>query len=227
LPSEERIRRVIGTESWESYVMGGATITGRLDRYLRERFQRGIHEFERVLDWGSGSARVTQHLLRLNPNTWGADVDKDNVEWCNRNIRADRFHAVNLNPPMPFGPATFDLITGISIFTHLSEQNQFLWLRELARITKPGGIVLASVHGFRALAYNRLSTEIGERLVRDHFVVFGTNDDMRGYIDDDDYYLNVLHSPGYIFAKWSSCFEIVDIVPVLAVPQDVVVMRKR
>jgi len=226
-PEPERIRRVIGSGSWESYLLGGITTIKRFDLYLKERFGKRIGEFERVLDWGCGAARLTRHLMLLNPNTRGADIDKDNVAWCGANIREHHFHHLNLNPPTPFSSDEFDLITAGSVFTHLEETDQFLWLDELARIAKPGGILLVSVRGFYALAFERHSPATGHQLCRHHFVTLGTNNDLRGYIEDDTYYKDVLHSPDYIFAKWSRYFEIIDIIPFLAVPQDVVVMRKR
>jgi SAM-dependent methyltransferase len=227
IPESHRIRRVIGNDSWQSYLLGGATIVRRLDRYLMERFGRGICDFARVLDWGCGSARLTRHLIGLNSGTWGADIDRDNVAWCNANIREGHFHHVDLWPPTSFAGAEFDLVTGVSVFTHLDEADQFRWLAELARITRPGAILLMSVRGFHALAYERLNPDIGRRLARDHFVVLGQNSDLQNSISDEAYYKDVLHSPEYIFAKWSRYFDIIDIIPFLAAPQDVVVMQKR
>ena len=36
---------------------------------------------------------------------------------------------------------------GLSVLTHLDEDNQFFYLKELNRITKPGGIIILSTHG--------------------------------------------------------------------------------
>lgn len=43
----------------------------------------------------------------------------------------------------------FHAIYGISVFTHLSEEYQVRWLRELSRILRPHGTLLLTVHGAR------------------------------------------------------------------------------
>jgi len=48
---------------------------------------------------------------------------------------------------LPFEDGFFDLIFSVSIFTHLPEKMQIAWLEELRRASKPGALVLSSVHG--------------------------------------------------------------------------------
>jgi ubiquinone/menaquinone biosynthesis C-methylase UbiE len=52
-----------------------------------------------------------------------------------------------LNPPTVFDDNSFDLIYGISIFTHLSELNNIAWYNELIRIAKKDGIILVTTAG--------------------------------------------------------------------------------
>jgi SAM-dependent methyltransferase len=228
IPDGERIKRVIGNPNSTSYLMGGSTIVRRFELYLRERFAMSVADFDRVLDWGCGSARLTSHLLRLNANTWGIDIDKDNIDWCNRSVRqgAGHFRHISLMPPTPFLENEFDLIVGVSVFTHLGEDDQFRWLAELARITKPGGIALISIKGLSVFAMERTNLAIVEKLYNDHITVTALNHDLIGHIEDETYYKDVLHTSDYIFSFWSRYFEIVDIIPGLALPQDLVVMRK-
>jgi SAM-dependent methyltransferase len=228
IPDGERIKRVIGSPNSTSYLVGGSTIVRRFELYLRERFAMSVADFDRVLDWGCGSARLTSHLLRLNANTWGIDIDKDNIDWCNRCVRegAGHFRHISLMPPTPFLENEFDLIVGVSVFTHLGEDDQFRWLAELARITKPGGIALISIKGLSVFAMERTNLAIVEKLYNDHIVVTGLNYDLIGHIEHETYYKDVLHTSDYILSFWSRYFEIVDIIPGLALPQDLIVMRK-
>ena len=66
--------------------------------------------------------------------------------WCSRNVP----HSISLVngalPPLPYEACSFDLVFGISIFTHLSEHYQTAWIPELHRILKPGGLLLLSFH---------------------------------------------------------------------------------
>ena len=59
--------------------------------------------------------------------------------------------------PLAMPADHFDFIYAISVFTHLREDYQDAWLEELARVARPDGIVLLTVHG----------PSCGERLGRD------------------------------------------------------------
>jgi ubiquinone/menaquinone biosynthesis C-methylase UbiE len=102
-----------------------------------------------VLEWGCGPARIIRHL----PDIWsraeiiGTDYNLKTVNWCRQNIPEVRFTANELNPPLPFPDFKFDLVYAISIFTHLSEQNHYLWINELKRVLRPGGVALITTQG--------------------------------------------------------------------------------
>jgi len=54
---------------------------------------------------------------------------------------------VALQPPTGLPAQGFDLVYGISVLSHLSEPDQFAWLAELARLTRPGALLLLSTLG--------------------------------------------------------------------------------
>jgi SAM-dependent methyltransferase len=110
----------------------------------------------RWLDFGCGCGRVVRSLLRagqLGPGTEisGVDVDRPAVAWCRRHLPG-RFEAGSELPPLAFPDGSFDLIYAVSVFTHLDEPRQDLWLAESARLLRPGGLLLASTHGPAVLA---------------------------------------------------------------------------
>jgi ubiquinone/menaquinone biosynthesis C-methylase UbiE len=54
-----------------------------------------------------------------------------------------RFELV-LEPKIPEVDACADMVCFISVFTHLMQEESFLYLREAQRVVKPGGRILAS-----------------------------------------------------------------------------------
>jgi cyclopropane fatty-acyl-phospholipid synthase-like methyltransferase len=52
-----------------------------------------------------------------------------------------------LHPPLPYEDNFFDIITGISVFTHLSEALHHTWFKELTRICSRNGILYLTTQG--------------------------------------------------------------------------------
>lgn len=228
LPDSARMARVVLSEDTQRFLLGGATIAKRFDMFLRERFDRPITSFSSILDWGCGSGRVTRQLILMGcSGVTGADIDPDNIQWCNDNLKGANFHPLQLNPPTAFDDGQFDLIIGISVLTHLAEEDQFSWLAELQRLLKPGGILLLSIRGLVQLSLWKLPSERYIALERQGFLDSGVNVQLQGVIEDQTFYRDVDHSRDYIFANWSKYFDVLDIVDSIAANHDVVVMRRR
>ena len=107
-------------------------------------------ENKRILDWGCGPARIIRHLPALADNTCeihGTDYNKKTINWCSKNIENVTFHLNDIYPPLPFGDNYFDIVYGISVFTHLPEKSHDEWANEILRILKKDGIFLFTTHG--------------------------------------------------------------------------------
>ncbi len=164
LPPESNIKRVIGDTSSTRFAMGGAMIFKNLENYLGERGQTWS-DFPRILDWGCGAGRVTRYFVSETPcAVTGADIDPDNIAWCRQNYPKGRFEVVPLRPPTGFADQSFDLVIGLSVLTHLQESDQWLWLSELQRVTRPGALLFLSVQGPTQFAYNRFPPPLYRRL---------------------------------------------------------------
>lgn len=227
VPSAVRRERVIGTNHLEFFKLGGATTLNRIEQLLLDRFDRSLSSFTSVLDWGCGAGRLARYLPRLSSAVTGVDIDPDNILGCTETIPSARFQQIDLYPPMPFAAASFDLVIGISVLTHLKEPVQNAWLEELQRIVAPGGLVLLSIQGMAQSALYRAPSAQRQAVEREGILYVGKNPQLDQVIDAPEYYVDVIQSHDYVMAKWSEYFDVLDIVEAMAGNQDLVVMRRR
>lgn len=230
LPDDERRFRVIGDRDPVGFLVSGATDYHRLDRALVAMSGRRLHEFSRVLDWGAGCGRVARHFPATHASVLtGCDIDRDNVDWCAAHLPG-RFVVSQLTPPLPFGDAAFDLVYGISVFTHFREEMQLRWLEELARVTAPGAILLLTTHGRTAIDFSRLPPAEYRRVLDDvrraGILVSGVNTQLDGHADHAGEYVNVYHSAEYVRQTWGRFFEVAHILPGYILHHDLVILRR-
>jgi SAM-dependent methyltransferase len=102
-----------------------------------------------ILEWGCGPGRIIQHVRKALPaaRLYGTDYNRRTIDWCKSALTGIEFAANDLAPPLPFETHAMDAIYSISVFTHLSEEMHFAWIKELARVLRPGGTLLVTVHG--------------------------------------------------------------------------------
>lgn len=166
-------------------------------------------------------------LGETGSNVTGADIDPDNIAWCRSNYGKGRFEVVPLRPRTQFADRSFNLVTGLSVLTHLQENDQWLWLEELQRITRPGALLFLSVQGPTQFAYNRFPPALYRRLQEEGFIDFARDPALDDVIPDPEYYRAAMHSRRYIRERWGAYFEILGIEDAIAGLQDFVVMRRR
>ncbi|MFW2478315.1 MAG: methyltransferase domain-containing protein [Sediminibacterium sp.] len=102
-----------------------------------------------ILDWGCGPARITRHLKTFCKDAFltGCDTNTKTIQWNQDHIHTADFIVQPQQPPLPFPDQQFDLIICFSVFTHIPAATQEIWLSELYRILKPGGILWITTHG--------------------------------------------------------------------------------
>lgn len=130
----------------------------------------------KVLDWGCGPGRVPTQLKRLGgtdlASVQGTDYNPETVAWCRQNLTGISVDQNGLRPPFPYEAESFDAVYCISVFTHLSEAMHFAWIEEIRRVLKPGGILIATVHGEnftpKLLPAERARYDRGELITRRH-----------------------------------------------------------
>ncbi len=227
-PDPVRRKRVHGDTNLEGFILNGYSTFKKLSISLA-KVSRTWNDFSRILDWGCGCGRVLRYLPSVVlPRLVGADIDHDNIAWCKRTFPEAEFHAIPLLPPTDLPSDAFDLVVGVSVFTHLRDQPQHAWLKELSRVARKGALLLVTIHGPAAATRANISEEQYQEWMTRGFVDTGLNIDLRGAIPDDSYYVNTLHTHAYVRHEWGKYFEIIDIHPAsIANHQDLVVMRRR
>jgi SAM-dependent methyltransferase len=100
-------------------------------KWLKGYFEKYIDlNNKRILDWGCGPGRIIRHLPNVigsGCEYFGTDYNKKSIDWCSKNLPNIHFNNNSLNAQLPYEDNFFDVIYGISIFTHLSEQLHYDW----------------------------------------------------------------------------------------------------
>lgn len=152
----------------------------------------------KLLDWGCGPARVVRHMPALLGSQWnvyGTDYNVQTIDWCRKHVENVAFSSNQVNPPLPFANDFFDAVYGVSIFTHLSEENHYRWLRELIRVSKPGAVLMFTTQGtaFRA----RLTVEERQQFDRGELIV-------RAQVKEGHRLFSAFHPPDYLKRLFSA-----------------------
>lgn len=203
--------RVHGALDKEGFLRNGRVIARNIEELLALT-GRTFYSFERILDFGSRSARVLRNFADAPPSCqlYGTDIDRELVSWCERRLPGIHWSLNGALPPAPFASETFDLIYSISVFTHLDEEFQHAWLRELSRIARPGAILVLTVHGERV--YRTLTPSEQKRLHSSGFL-FLSGATGRLKLDGlPDFYQTAYHTREYIAREWTQDFELLQYV---------------
>lgn len=103
----------------------------------------------RILDFGCAWGRHLRFFLKdvLPENLYGSDIDATFIDWARRNFPLSHFTSNDKLPPLIFPDAHFDIIYSYSVFSHLNEEYHRCWMAELARVLKPGGMLVVTTQG--------------------------------------------------------------------------------
>jgi len=109
----------------------------------------------RLLDFGCGWGRMLRFYQKdLDPkNLYGADINAYLLDEAKRTGVPGQLAHIDPLGNLPYPDGTFDVVYAYSVFTHLPEPMQDHWLAEIARITKPGGLFIATVEPPRFLDF--------------------------------------------------------------------------
>jgi SAM-dependent methyltransferase len=201
----------------------GGNITNLILTYVG-KYKR-IAEAKRILDWGCGCGRVIAHMKKfVSPDRlYGCDIDMAAIEWDKQNIVGPIFDRIEPYPPTNYPERYFDIVYGISVMTHLEEETQLRWLKELERICRTGAIIALSVMGEKLRATN-MPAALMKPFAEKGFASFVPNySDMLTVFSHRDYYQEAYHTLNYIESEWGRYFDVLEYVETKY--QDIVILQ--
>ncbi|MFT5351345.1 MAG: ubiquinone/menaquinone biosynthesis C-methylase UbiE [Planctomycetota bacterium] len=226
VPPARLRHRVHGRLDRESFLRRGKNLARNI-RDLCTTIDHDIYSFEHVLDFGCGSGRVIRNFLDAPASCqlYGTDIDSESISWCEKYLPQIQWETNGYQPPLPFPDNSFDLIYSISVFSHLDEEFQHSWLRELRRVARPGATLILSVHGEYCI--NKLAPS-DQNHIHPHGFMFLTGATGRLKLDKlPDFYQTAFHTQDYIHREWSAYFDVVRYVERgINNHQDAVLLRK-
>jgi SAM-dependent methyltransferase len=149
IPDNDLIFDVVGGRNIiPQFLAAGAANQQFLQKLVLET-KGPLQKGARVLDWGCGCGRVARHWAAQASEIefYGCDIHGAAMAWCAENLPFGNYRTTELLPPLPYPDNFFDLIYATSVLTHLLFQTHYLWMAEIWRILKPGGIAILTAQG--------------------------------------------------------------------------------
>ncbi|MEM8720124.1 MAG: class I SAM-dependent methyltransferase [Cyanobacteria bacterium P01_G01_bin.39] len=223
VPPPDLRARVHGADELAPFHKIGEVVASDLDKTIKS-LDLELNDRSNILDFGCGCGRIVSWFQDLHPNSkfFGSDIDSEAITWCQENLSHLGNFSVNpAMPTLPYQDQFFDLLYSISIFTHLPEEMQFAWLKELQRVCKPGAYLLLTVHGSHLFPKNAAESAKAE------FNQQGFYYQVEKYSNGlPEFYQTSFHTEAYIRDRWSDFFKIEQIIPKgIANHQDLVICQ--
>jgi SAM-dependent methyltransferase len=211
----------------DAYVGEGQRVAMELNRALAAQ-GTGLVQRNVIFDWGCGCGRLLQHIEHYASDDavlGGSDVDAEAIAWAARAWPHMKLFVSGFKPPLQLEDGSVDCLVSSSIFTHLTEADQDLWLEELHRVVAPDGYALITVAGEAsfentiAQGSTTRSKDLVDRLaalppLEENGFLFEPY--TRGRWEDadfpgiDDTYGVTFHHPAYVERHWSQWFELLE-----------------
>jgi 2-polyprenyl-3-methyl-5-hydroxy-6-metoxy-1,4-benzoquinol methylase len=96
------------------------------------------------------------------------DIDSRAIELA-RQLHGERLagsDVIDPDRPMPYADGRFDLVVSMDVIEHLQEAALLPWLRELLRVTRPGGLVFLTTPNYASKALDFLERTVLELIAR-------------------------------------------------------------
>jgi len=210
IPPAKLRYRVHGDLESQAFLNVGKAIATNIKNQLG-RCGLKLEDFQRVLDFGCGSARVLRYFITAYPdkNYTGIDIDEELIDWCKNNIDTVDWHQTPFLPPTELASSSFDFIYGISVFTHLDQEYQKAWLQELRRIIKPDGAIFLTTHGKPYLHTLELDKLQSLEFQKNEFLFIKRESGKYRLDGLPDFYQTAVQTQNQIQKAWTDNFKII------------------
>ena len=205
VPSNDLIELVTPPFDAAQFLRSGVDVVRLLCGLLRLNGVRP-ESLGSVLDFGCGCGRVLRHFPVLGirkVKLYGTDYNPVLIDWCKQNLPIADFQVNDLEGPLTYADRVFDFVYAVSVFTHFTEPLQFAWLDEVARILKPRGHLIVTLHGAAFLMdldeEERQQFQSGQLIVK-HVERMGEN------------ICGAYHSVQYVRSKFTYAFDLVGMI---------------
>ena len=117
----------------------------RLLREIVEREQIGV---SRICDFGSGIGNSIPFFRKYFPDAalTSSDVSERSLTLGKQRYPGDSNYVLIEDSRIPCEAGTFDIAFSACVFHHIPHEEHAMWLRELHRITRPGGLIAIFEH---------------------------------------------------------------------------------
>jgi len=146
LPPQEMRLLSAGSAQPERFIASGKTGCEWL-RTTLARHGVSLDDGTDILEFGCGAGRYLRHLAHHAGSVVGVDYNPYLLAWTKANLRFARFAVCGPRPPLPEPDDLFDVVYAVDVFSHLEDSAQVAWFDELARVLRPGGLMVITLHG--------------------------------------------------------------------------------
>ena len=115
-------------------------------RYMAKRISNALllNQDDFVLELGCGIGRIGREIAPLCGKWFGVDISSTLIEIAKQrmnHLNNVAFKVLNKTSLHNFSDHFFDKVYSHAVFIHLDKEDAFLYLKEIARVLKPGGIL--------------------------------------------------------------------------------------
>ena len=127
---------------------------------------------DRVLELGCGVGRIGREIAPHVAYWEGLDISSNMIEVARDRLKEFNnvgFTELSRSSLQPLQDASFDKAYCVAVFIHMDKEDFFLYLQELARVVKPGGLIYFDVWNMSSVVgWRRYQLEIDQHRMADH-----------------------------------------------------------